>query len=233
MMKRTVLRLFLYLLLFCTLYGQDIGKDSFREWDSRQVETLLSDSPWAGTVNYPAQERGDNRLSKDGERQFFDRFTIRFFSALPIRQGYVRKFQILNHYDGMSMEEQKVFDRKFHSALKNYSDLVVINLDSGSDNPDTRLEFQRQLKQVGLDQLKRSTYLMTDRFGRVEIIDYFPPAPDGTGAKFVFPRILDGTEILSAEDRQVRFEVWVPGTSHQIRHSWSISDMIVNGDLVY
>jgi hypothetical protein len=38
------------------------------------------------------------------------------------------------------------------------------------------------------------------------MIRYSPPSPDGTGAKFVFPRKVNGKKMVSPQDKTLRFE---------------------------
>ena len=104
----------------------------------------------------------------------------------------------------------------------------IVNLDFETDDRQTALEVDRRLKQSTAAQLRQSAYLVSDRLGRIELTDYFPPAPDGTGAKFVYPRIVDGQPIVGPEDLEVKFEIWVPGTGHRVHQVWRVARLMLD-----
>jgi len=255
-MKKTGIVVFVCLLWIGSVWGKDFWEKPYKSWKYTEVEKMLSDSPWSGTVTYTSQREGrettvEKKLSESppvtstsqregreitnvgGEMVLYHQYTVRFFTALPVRQGYVRMFQIMNKYDEMSKEDQKAFDKKFTPALRDFKDEVIINLDFASNDPNARMEVDRRLKQIKAAQLKQSVFLITDQFGRVELKTYYPPSPDGTGAKFVFPRKIDGKEIMSPNDKEVKFELWVPGTGQKVFHVWKVKDMKLDGKLYY
>jgi len=211
----------------------DFWETSFKAWTYEETETILSNSPWAGTGSTSQQSRVNQRRNTGEEENIDLQYTVRLFSALPIRQGYVRMFQFINKYGEMSQDEQKSFDQKVNRALQQIENEVIVNLDLFSEDQRSRIETDRRLKQIRVEQLKQSAFLITDSYGRVEITKYQSPSPDGTGAKFVFPRTINGQELLSPDDTKVIFELWIPGTNFRIKHSWKIADMKINEELVY
>jgi hypothetical protein len=232
-MKKSVILMLICFLCIGIIWGKEFWEKGYKEWKYDEVEKMLSDSPWSGTVTYTDQRQGRNTRNVGGEMELYNQYTVRFFTALPVRQGYVRMFQIMNKYDELSKDEQKAFDQKFAPALRDFDKEVMINMDFASNDPNARMEVDRRLKQITADQLKQSAFLITDSHGRVEITQYHPPSPDGTGAKFVFPRKVDGKEVIQESDKEVKFELWVPGTGHKVFHVWKVKDMKYDGKLVY
>ena len=231
--NKTVIWIWVCLLSVGLTCGKEFWEKPYKTWKYDNVEKMLSESPWSGIVTYTSQRQGRNTRNVGGEMELYNQYTVRFFTALPVRQGYVRMFQIMNKYDEMSKEDQKAFDQKFAPALRDFKDEVIINMDFASNDPNARMEVDRRLKQIKAEQLKQSVFLITDQFGRIELKAYYPPSPDGTGAKFVFPRKIDGKEIMSPNDKEVKFELWVPGTGQKVFHVWKVKDMKLDGKLYY
>jgi len=184
----------------------------------------------------------DTGSGVSGEKELYDRYVVRFFSAPMIRQAYVRALQIDKKYDSMSSEMKQAFDAKMERAVTmSFPDQVIVSLSFETNNRELAMEVNRQLNQITKDQLKQKVYLITDRLGRVEIMDYAPPSPDGTGAKFIFPRNVQGSPVLTTEDKEVRFELFVPGTGamskkgeeHKVFVEWKVPKMRVGDQLFY
>lgn len=214
------------------LLAADFWDKPFREWKRDQAVKLLQDSPWAKQVVLSDQRGGRDTRNVGGEMDVHHVYTIRFFTALPVRQSYVRLVQIGNNYDELSADDQKAFDQAFSRALAmDTSNEIIVSLEFSSNERQTSMDVERQLRQITADQLRQSVFLITDEHGRIDLISYFPPSPDGTGAKFVFPRVIDGQPAVTAEDREVRFELSMPGTDHRVYATWKIRDMLYGGEL--
>jgi len=184
----------------------------------------------------------DTGSGVSGEKELYDRYVVRFFSAPVVRQAYVRALQIDRKYDDMPAEMKQAFDAKMDKALNMaFPDQVVVSMTFETNNRELGMEVNRQLNQVTKEQLKQKVYLITDRLGRIDLLDYTPPSPDGTGAKFVFPRTVNGSPILTTEDKEIRFELFVPGTEamskkgepHKVFVEWKVAKMRVGEELVY
>ena len=221
--------------------AKDFWEKPYTKWSKKDVLKMLSDSPWADEVTITRQqsgrqfsETGTSRSSGTGEKEYFDSYTVRLFTALPIRQAYIRMVQLMNNYDGMKESEQVEFDKRFQPALHmDTSKQVIVNLDFSTNDNQLRLDVQRTLQQTTADQLKQSAFLISDRFSRIPIEAYYPPSPDGTGAKFCFPRQVDGQPVATPEDKDLKFELYVPGTDHKVFVSWKVSKLMFDGELAY
>ena len=192
------------------LLAEDFWQHPFEKWNREQVLRMLSDSPWAQSETF-TRTIDEKDAGFRGEKELFWRFNIRFFSARPVREAYVRMAQLMNKYDEMSAEQQQEFDKRFQHALSlDVADRVIVSIDYESNNPDAIREYRQMFEQLTAERLKQSVYLITRRLGRVELKEYFPPSSDGTGAKFIFPRTINGQPIFTAEDKEIRFDFELP-----------------------
>ncbi len=213
--------------------AKDFWDESFTKWKRNQVLRLLSDSPWAQsqTISNPV-------LSKDagvgGEKELNYQFTVRFFSALPVREAYVRMYQLMNKYDDMNPQQRQEFDAKFNRGLElDVHDRIILAMEFASNDPDVSRNMKEALRLARTEAIKQQVYLITQRLGRVELLAYYPPSPDGTGAKFVFPRLVDGKPIVEPDDKEVRFDFFAPVVNQRIFVTFTVAKMSYEGKLSY
>jgi hypothetical protein len=186
--------------------------EPFQGWSRDQVKQLFDDSPWAQAEKVSSTINTRN-AGETGEKDLFYTFTARFFSALPVREGYVRLYQLLNHYDAMSAAEKQQFDSKFKRALDlDTSKTVIVALEFNTNDPQAARDVMDFLHTSTTQSFKQTAYLVSQRLGRVELQEYYPPSTDGTGAKFVFPRLVNGQPVVSPSDRDVRVDIHIPLT---------------------
>ncbi|HUX10058.1 MAG TPA: hypothetical protein VMW51_05405 [Terriglobia bacterium] len=81
--------------------------------------------------------------------------------------------------------------------------------------------------------MKESVYLIARRSGRVHLTQYFPPSPDGMGAKFVFPRKVNGEEIAAPQDETLRFEFFCPVINDKVFLEFKPAKMVYEGQPSY
>jgi hypothetical protein len=67
------------------------------------------------------------------------------------------------------------------------------------------------LSKLQTADFKNNTYLLTNDGHRVFIQEYQPPRNDGLGARFVFPRHVDGKPVITPESGEVLFHSEVGG----------------------
>lgn len=239
MKKSLIFAVAFLLVLSMGLIAKDFWEEPFREWSRNEVLKMLQDSPWSNQVILTSQRAGRDSRNIAGEMEIYNAYTVRLFTALPVRQAYVRMMQIMNNYDSLSEAEQATFDKRFEPALNmDTSQQIIVNLDFETNDRQASMEVNRQLKQSSADQLRQRVYLISDRLGRVQIEQYFQPSQDGTGAKFVFPRQVDGQPVVSPEDDELKFEFFVPGThdpaagaEHKVFTVWDVEDLMFEGEL--
>jgi hypothetical protein len=144
--------------------------------------------------------------------------------------------QLMNKYDEMSAEQRQEFDKRFQHALSlDVADRVIVSIDYDSNNPDAIREYRLMFEQLTAERLKQSVYLITRRLGRIELKEYFPPSNDGTGAKFIFPRTINGQPIFSDGDKEIRFDFELPRptSGFHISLPFKSAKMTYHGQLSY
>ena len=80
--------------------------------------------------------------------------------------------------------------------------------------------------------LKTTTYLERKDGKRVFLMDYLAPIQDGLGAKFVFPRMVDGKPFVDTNSGEVRFSTEV-GKAVKISKRFKVNEMMYDGKLEY
>jgi hypothetical protein len=209
--------------------SERIPEKPFSTWTLAEAVGVLNGSPWARRETY-TRVVGGIGSGVSGEKEIYSTFFIRFLSAGPIREAYARVHQIQANYDQLGEEERRRIDRTLEPGLRlDVSRWIVVALSFRSN--DARLE--RRIKQFlevqTSESMKSRAYLAAARFPQVEIAAYYPPIEDVVGAKFVFPRTIDGAPVVSALDPAVAFELEVPGFEPELRVSFPVSEMLVEG----
>ncbi len=153
------------------LLAKDFWENPFDKWSQKDVVKMITDSPWAAS-----QTIASTGLTKDGgragENETYYKITARFFSALPIREAYVRMSRLMNKYDDMSAEQKQQFDARFNKPLTlDFSDSVVVVIDFTSNPNDAN--FTRDMKSfldtATAETLKQNVYLITKTNGRLDL----------------------------------------------------------------
>ena len=218
--------------------AQDSPKEPFEKWNRNQINQIINDSPWAH--NQTLSTAMGSGSGVQGEKEIFNKFTVRFFSALPIREAYVRMMQIVNKYDEMAPGQRAEFDTRFKRALNlDVSDRVIVALEFASNDPEANREMKHFFEISKAETLKQNVYLISQHLGRVELREYFPPSSDGTGAKFIFPRSVNGKQLIEPGDKEVRFEFYVPlvdrrsGSSQKLNIAFKVPQMSYKGELSF
>jgi len=231
--NRVLLISFTVLLGVVSLWAKDFWDEPFEKWNRNQVSRIMTDSPWAQsqTLSYAL---GGKDAGIQGEKEIFHKLTVRFFSARPIREAYVRMFQILNNYDQMSPEQRQDFAARFGRGLNlDVSDRVIIAVEFATNDPQTNRNLKQFLDTAQAESLKQDVYLITRRLGRVQLREYFPPSPDGTGAKFIFPRQVNNVAVIQPQDDEARFEFYVSEVEHKFLVNFKVKRLFYHGELSY
>lgn len=201
------------------------------EWSKETAEKMLEDSPWAKQISFRLPTPADQEKDPSSQEHVY---TIRLFSAYPVQAAYLRLLQISQGYSDLSADERGAFDRRYPVQVGDRTDRIVINLDCDSSDRQSALEIDRQLKQYRTPEIKNLVFLSSSTFERVDLQEYSPPSPDGTGAKFIFPRTVDGVDVASAsESSYLEFEFVVPGTDHRIIQTWHLDDLRFRGSTAF
>lgn len=227
-----------------TVAGQ---KKSWTEWTKKEAEKMLSSSPWAqiqtdtdtsemffqptSDPNLPGGRRAPNSgaRSADGATNQSTNLTfgIRFFSARPVRQAFMRMIQ-LQQKD----LEPEVFERMKNFAEIPASDSIIIAVTIESTDKRSLGKAMQLINSAASGTLKNTTYLERSDGKRLFLQEYSAPGRDGFGARFIFPRMVDEKPFLNTEAGEVRFVSEI-GSMIKLNMRFKLADMMLDGKLEY
>jgi hypothetical protein len=195
---------------------------------------VLNDSPWARQETFTRVIRGVGS-GISGEKEIYNTFYLRFLSALPVREAYARVQQIQHGYDKMSPEEKAQFEAAQSPNLDlDMSKWIVVSVSFRSNDPNEESSVRRFFQSETMETLKSKVFLSTPSCPQVELSAYFPQREESVGAKFVFPREIDGLPLITRECPKVTLELLdVPGTDSRLRATFNVDSMIVSDRLVF
>ena len=238
---------------------------SWKEWNRKDAEKILNESPWSQTQSerQGAQSSdvptnmGDTRGREEAVRNVTSSagmsFRVRFFTARPVRQAYVRLLQLAEtRTDAAANEKMEAW------ANLAADDRIIVTVACSGDERSLATVL-RTLRSAKLEAMRNAVYLERKDGKRVAVADYTPPAQDVFGARFIFPRTLDGQPFVSLDSGTIQFhaeydpkllEAAAPATTGQrttattnnraeqpyklrIDMKFKIAEMIYNGELEY
>jgi hypothetical protein len=215
-------------------------KKPYTQWSEKECRQLLQNSPWTyefqwgRTGDIGGNVGGNNSDTatrpNDYERESVTMVRISLFSSRPVRQAYVA---LMAKGDAVRFEKMKDF------ATRDTGDEIILawTLDSKPKRTDGLMDLERQLHALSVGELANNTFLATDTGKKVYIKDYIQPTPDGTGAKFVFPRNLeDGTPLIGPDVKTLRFQTKrfrIKDDEIGIDGTFKIGKMTIDGKLEY
>ncbi len=227
------------------------------EMSRGDAEKLLSNSPWAqiqvetdvsemffsptkagaaspgraasGTGQPGSQQSINNsRADRGAVNQAVEiKYRICFLSARPIREALARTILTSQRQpdDGLAQELQSFVQRDFSRYI-----VIAVTVDAN----DARFSgpIMMLINSATAGTLKNSAYLERQDGKRLFLIDYKSPIADGLGAKFIFPRQVNGENFLDAKSDSVRFIVELSSTV-KLNMRFKVSDMIYDDKLEY
>ena len=242
-----VLLMFLVLAVVAvdTVIGQKQAK-SWKEWSRKDAEKILNDSPWSHfQVDTDTSEmffqpttdartsggrapNANSRLEQGATNQETKiQFGIRFFSARPVRQAFMRIIQLQK-----KDLEPDVIARMNSFAELPASDSIIIAVTIEGTDKRSLGKVMQVIDSAVTGTLKNTTYLERNDGKRLFLEEYVPPGKDGFGARFIFPRIVDERPFLTTDFHDVRF-VSEFGSAVKLNMRFKVSDMLVDGKLEY
>ena len=214
------------------------------EWTQKEAEKVLSSSPWAQvqvdtdtsemffTPTNDPRARGRTQ-SNDGQRaeggatnQAVNlKFTVRFFSARPVRQALIRLLELKNNPPPEAIERMHTF------ANVKSGDSIIVTLTADSTDQRYLGPAMQAMGSAITATMKNETYL--ERDGKRNFLhEYVPPGQDGFGARFIFLRNVDEQPFINSKDGDVRFFTKYPN-GMKVDRKFKVGDMIYEGQLEY
>jgi hypothetical protein len=212
------------------------GKKPYTEWSDKEALKVLNDSPWGQSHSFTDMSKafstGPGRTVNPGQTQESItrqvNFRIRFLSAKPIREAFVRAIEL---------KQKEPLPAQFSDQLKafvanGFRELIVVVVDFDSNASTGEIEQVRALlnNRTTVD-LKNKTYLQAGG-KRVFLEEYQSPKSDGLGARLVFPRLIEGKPWITDATEDIHFVSELSST-YKLDTRYKIKDMIYQGKLEY
>jgi hypothetical protein len=211
-----------------------ITQEHFSKWPLNRAVQILNVSPWAKHETYTRVISGVGS-GISGEKEIYNTYYVRFLSARPIREAYARIQQIQHGYDKMSSERRRQFEEAQSPNLDlNVSRWIVVSVSFRSNDPNEESSVRRFFQSETVETLKTKAFLSTTSCPQVELSAYFPQREESVGAKFVFPREVNGAPVLTKESPSITLELLdVPGTNARLRATFEVKPMIIGDQLIF
>jgi hypothetical protein len=217
-------------------------KKQYTEWSEKEAMKLLNDSPWCQTQTFTDSSRASSTSGSGTSRTTVIsdivnvHFRIRFLSAKPVRQA-ISRFMEIQQKDKMT---EQLAARLKGFATGDFPDYIVVTVTVEADKTSNmEREANALLNKLSTSLLKNNTYLLTDGGQRIFLQEYRPPRPDGLGANFIFPRLVNGEPLLGPNSKEVLFHTELnTGSTGQSRDftlnmRYKVKNMTFNGKLEY
>jgi hypothetical protein len=217
-----------------------IGGD-YQSWSKQECERLLANSPWARTRSVsqvlllPLGPPGDYPVAgREVTPQVF--YTVRFLSALPIRQALVRFSDLARGDRDVPLEEDAARQARAERFIQQtYPHHIIVQLLFTTNARAYDQELLTFWQTRGIERLKQEVLL----HGGGPMV---PPSeivivPGGHGEiHLIFPRAVDGRPVVTAAARSLRLEFPHPPigvlAEERIFLEFRIRDMVVDGKLI-
>lgn len=248
-MKKLFLTVPILLLLVSIAVSQD---KPWKDWTKEQADKMLNHSAWGQTqtdtdtseMTYSptstpgssgaATGRADrtavnvNRVGQGAVNQAVTiNYRIRLLSAKPVREAFMRMVSLAQpNVDQQTLEGLQAFiDRDFSS-------FIVVAVDLDANDGRFSAPAQQAFATATIGTLKNQTYLERKDGKRLYLMQYREPISDRLGAKFIFPRVVDGQPFVNAETGTVRFVSEV-NNDIKLNVTFKLADMMYRGQLEY
>lgn len=206
------------------------NQKSYSDWTEKESLRLLDDSPWSQKQTFSDTSKMASTTTSRGGTQatiadvVHVTFHTRLFSARPVRQA-ISRLMTLQRKDEMpeAMARQlKAF------AEADFPDYVVVTVTCEGSTSNLLQSAQTFLQKLKTTDLKNNTYLLTQDGRHIFISEYQSPRNDGFGARFVFPRVVEGKSLLTSDGGELIFHTELGGGS-RLNSTIPNSDVAANG----
>lgn len=219
----------------------------WKEWSRKDAEKILHDSPWAhqqtdtNVAEMFYKPTSDPRLTRGREgpnsaarleegatnEEVNVKYGIRFFSARPVRRAFVRLMLLKD-----SNLEPSVIERMNAFAEMPSTDSIILAVTFEASDKRALGKVMQAFASAVSGTVKNTSYLERNDGKRLFLQEYVPPGRDGFGARFIFPRKVDGSAFINADSGEIRFfSEYAPGLKLNMR--FKVADMMMDGQLEY
>jgi hypothetical protein len=215
-------------------------KKPYTAWSEKDAQKVLNDSPWGKTQVFSTP--GEMFRSPTSGRQgtatptepnpaqaLHLNFRMRFLSARPIRQAYGRLLE-LRQKGGMNEQAAAQLKQFVSGEFLEYV-IVAVTCDSQEAGANTQ-QAMSLLNSRGTADLKNNTFLEIKGGQRVFLQEFQPPHQDGIGARFIFPRLINGKPFITSESEEIHFVSELSST-YKLDRRYKIKEMVLDGKLEY
>ena len=222
-------------------------KKPWTEWSKKDVEKTLNDSAWGQTQTegggsqpqssesaitaVASQGSAGRQITRTGESgeakpSSVVKYHVRFLSAKPVRAAFARMVLLSKSQpdENLTTQLQGFIDREM-------ADYIVVSVGIEVENEKMAAPLMRAFTDATTEALQKNVYLERKDGKKLYLMQYRAPIDDGMGAKFVFPRQLDGQPFLSEND-SVRFVAQM-NEKMKVNTRYKLSDMLYDGKLEY
>jgi len=246
-MKRILFICSALVLLNASAFGQKTKP--WTEWNEKDVQKVLTDSAWAQSQTEFTETQAGSAITTTQSRKAADLGTaektesgetlgksssalstiykVAFLTAKPVRAAFIRRLELQNpETPAAKVAELRTFvDRDF-------GEWVVVTVLLDGSNKARKVSVMQEISAADAESLKTTTYLERKDGKRVALMDYKPPVQDGMGAKFIFPRMLDGQPFLDANSGELRVNIQI-GKTVKLNRRFKVAEMMYDGKLEY
>jgi len=226
---KKIATILLFLLVFLLIASAQKKMKPWTEWTDKDANKVLNDSPWGQTQTetntsemfYSPGNRNTNEGAYNQATSI--NYRIRLLSSKPIRLALARLAQLKN---SPQAEQLTAF------AEQQTDKYIIVAVDY--DSTDRRLSgpAMQVFNSSNTAFLKNTTFLETKDGKRIFLQEYIKPNNDGMGAKFVFPRTLDGQPFVVEGGNFLRFYSEF-SRNLRLNMRFKISDLLFDGKLEY
>ena len=131
-----------------------------------------------------------------------------------------------------------ILSEEFAAQLKTFAggefvEIIVITVTCDSSEPGANVQQAMSLLHSrGTADLKNNTFLETKGGKRIFLKEFQPPRQDGLGARFIFPRLVDGNPFITPESEEIHFVAELDGT-YRLDRRYKVKEMMYDGKLEY
>jgi hypothetical protein len=203
------------------------SKKPYTEWSEKEALKLLNESAWGQTQTFTDTTK--NFSAARGTTAVADvvsvNFRVRFLSAKPVRQAISRYMELQQKG---KLPDQLAAQLKAFAAAE-FPDYIIVTVVCDSDRASNMLQQATDLlHKLKTSELKNNTYLIGKDGERLFLQEYQSPRSDGLGARFIFPRLVNGQPFINADGGEVVFHAELGG-GNRLNSTIPNSDVVSSG----